>query len=82
MIGNINNETPLSLAMKYKFLTPWTSMIVAKRKKRIFEVDEKEYEKLLTDNCDISDYKMKLVTVGDCNTGKTSLILRFVENIF
>ena len=70
---------PLSLAMKYKFVTPWTSMIVVKKKKRIFEELDGEYGELLTG---IKEHKMKLVTIGDANCGKSSLILRFVENIF
>ncbi len=28
-----NDSFPMSLAMKYKFVTPWTSMIVVKKKK-------------------------------------------------
>eukprot|EP00484_Ammonia_sp_Unknown_P017184 CAMPEP_0197027774 /NCGR_PEP_ID=MMETSP1384-20130603/7651_1 /TAXON_ID=29189 /ORGANISM="Ammonia sp." /LENGTH=928 /DNA_ID=CAMNT_0042456677 /DNA_START=52 /DNA_END=2838 /DNA_ORIENTATION=- len=74
-----SDAVPLSLAMKYRFVTPWTSMVVVKKKNRIFEDTQAEYGELLSGD---REHKIKLITVGDANCGKTSLIVRFVENVF
>ncbi len=72
-----NDKIPYKLAMKYKFVT---SMIVVKKNKNIFEEKDNEFGKFNEKTMNLNS--IKLVTIGDSNCGKTSLILRFVDDIF